>query len=122
MTTANDVALTAMCLWEAVLEYCADDYGNNSLSSSLNYEVHKSVSVVRINIGAARLRDTVLGFAKPCHDEWEVAVAAGYDDSFDWEWCPAWLDARVDWTWSPGPAMRVPTLEQLAILYHGKAS
>ena len=77
----DDLALTAMCLWE---EY---------LTNRNDPEFHAALEVV----GTAQLREDVLALAEPCHDAWERAQAEGYDDCFDWRWCPDWLTHNVSW-------------------------
>lgn len=74
-----DLVEAAMCLWEAVIDAPA------------RHEVFKKHKDYQ---GAAVLRMQMLEkYAKPCHDLWD---AAEFDEPFDWEWCPAFLDIAID--------------------------
>lgn len=80
-----DLIDAAACLWEAALEAreAKDDTG-----AKLRSIIHRD--------GVAALRNAVTGWAEACHRAWEHAVATeGYDDCFDWEWCPQWLADKL---------------------------
>lgn len=78
--TDHDIIDAALCLWEACLDHEPDHYNR-----------------FREDNGAAETRDKMQVFAKPCHDAWEHAhTVLGFDDPFDWEWCPLWLQVCVD--------------------------
>lgn len=76
----------AMCLWEAALYLTPRDDGNEPIQAWLDQR------------GTAEVRRMILNQAEACHVEWEQAVEAGYDDCFDWHWCPKWLLERIDWS------------------------
>jgi hypothetical protein len=68
--------ITAMCLWEAWLERIR-------LGDSTAEELG----------GAAEARSLMCKLAVPCDACWTVASEQyEYDDPFDWEFVPAWLD------------------------------
>jgi hypothetical protein len=78
--TDHDIIDAAMCLWEACLELEKEHYVKFR-------DMH----------GAAETRDRVAYFAGHCHDAWVHAhTTLGYDEPFDWDWCPRWLDHCVD--------------------------
>lgn len=77
LTIDLEAARTAMCLWEALLEVQIDT-ANRNVIGELG--------------GAYAARDLCLDLAIPCNDCWEIANALGYDDSFDWNFVPQWLD------------------------------
>ncbi len=78
--TELDLIETGMSLWEHCLE-----------KRPRSFELHLGLW------GAAETRSRIASFAKHCHDAWEHAYnTLDYQDSFDWEWCPAWFDVCVD--------------------------
>lgn len=69
----------AVCLWEACLENTFQHYTR-----------------FRDQHGAAETRSRVITFAKQCEAAWKVAhEKLGFDDPFDWEWCPRFLRVAV---------------------------
>jgi hypothetical protein len=74
----GDVALAAMCLWEAVVAPDSDD--ETPWHDDRECE------------GTCYLRDRILGMAEQCDADWQYAREhMGFDDSFDWEFAPGWL-------------------------------
>ncbi|QAY80435.1 hypothetical protein [Sphingosinicella sp. BN140058] len=87
----GEIASAAMCLWEEVLKVISGHSGAPSAIRAL-------ILAASHNHGACALRDAVQAFAERCDLEWSAAHESGtFDDSFDWEWCPAWLATRVEW-------------------------
>lgn len=77
---SDEIIDAAVCLWEA----CLDD----GFSHYQRY---------RENYGAAETRDRVVSFARQCHESWYFAhIELGFDDPFDWEWCPRFMTLCVD--------------------------
>lgn len=59
--------------------------------------------------GTASLRRLVLTWGQTCSDDWDALQHVGvdaWDFPFDWEFCPAWLRACVDWDAAIGVEMR----------------
>ncbi len=78
--TTEDLIEAGMCLWEACLE-----------------TTPKNFITMRETWGTAETRSRVASFAKPCHLAWEHAHnVLDFQEPFDWEWCPAWLEVCVD--------------------------
>ena len=88
-TFSSDVAYSAMCLWEAILERIND-------TGAPWYQF-------KVNNGTATLRDAVLGLAPACDAAWCELSEDQQDDAgaFDWEFVPTWLANSVDWN-GPG--------------------
>jgi len=78
---------TAMCIWEEVLDRLNDDYAPQN-----KWETYRS------NFGTATLRQHVIEFARPIEDAWEAMHPDEFDDPFDWEFVPLFLDVCVTYT------------------------
>lgn len=88
----------AVCLWEACLD-----------AGYSHYQRYREAN------GAAEARDRVIGFARLCHESWLFAhTELGFDDAFDWEWCPAFLINCVDEDFTL--KFRVPEDAALAVM------
>lgn len=78
-TYTHEQMLDALCLWEAVLTGLTDadrDWWFGQCE------------------GTAVLRDMVATMSPLCAMACERAVNVyEFDDSYDWEWCPRWLEA-----------------------------
>ena len=74
----------AVCLWEVTLEWLNND--------NLQDECVAKLDSYRYRHGTASLRLAIMNLAKQCEADYQVAAAAGYDDAFDWDFTPAWLD------------------------------
>lgn len=75
-----ETALTAMCIWEALLERmsgkdCDDVYSQK-----------------REEVGACEMRSIVLHILAPAVEAAYDVVKDEYQDPFDWEFVPAFLD------------------------------
>ncbi len=91
----DDYAEAAMCLWEAFLEAEAVYSPHNRTAHA-----YPHLHAMRQSHGTVTVRLDIRDEAEQCHRDWEKAVAEeGYDDCFDWEWCPEWL-AKYDKTLS----------------------
>jgi hypothetical protein len=83
MVTGADLIDAAACLWEAALEL----KGSPLIAPAIE------------RFGTAEVRTAVVRHAAVCHLQWVEAVEeSGYDDAFDWEWCPKFLTERLDWS------------------------
>ena len=71
--TADDVR-DAMALWEAFLD-----------TDQPKFEAFKE------NEGTCACRDAIQAISKKCSRLHKMAVSYGFDDSYDWEWCPWFL-------------------------------
>lgn len=95
MTTYTESAVdAAMCLWEAYLDNIDDPLWKKW----------------RERWGTATLRGLVLDWGQPCSDDWDALQEVdedAWDWPFDWEFCPAWLRACVDWDNPAQPSMRL---------------
>lgn len=80
---------TAACLWEAVLELQNGGRGHKGL--------RHQVTAVRERMGTSALRLTVLRWVDLVDAEW-AKVKDTYDQPFDWEFVPDWIEQHIDWT------------------------
>ena len=81
-----DIAEAAACLWEAALEL-------------QNRPEGAPLRQIREAEGTSALRLQIVSMADDCHRDWLAAGGHERDDSFDWDWCPAWLTRRIASTW-----------------------
>lgn len=78
----RDLMEAAMCLLEAFWNLKEDD---------------PRVSDVYPNHGIAVIRDRMSTAANLCHQTWSIMVKLDdYDDCFDWDFCPRFLDNCMD--------------------------
>lgn len=78
----DDIAEAAVCLWEQIIH---PTYGTFPLAiSACNEE------------GWSAVRATILGWAGACDLVYREAINLGYDDSFDWEFCPLFLSIATN--------------------------
>lgn len=91
MSVDYDLLDAAMCAWEHVAEQ-ARKGGNKWADYARPY-------------GIAALRGHVAGLAATVHEAWEAAMSVGFDESFDWDFVPLFLEhatnsgcvLRSDW-------------------------
>lgn len=85
-----DRTLTAMCLWEAWLAEIRNSSraGDNPVAIEM-----ERLQVVH---GTATMREVVAGLAEVCDTAWDAASQLEDCDSFDWDFCPAWLHGLVE--------------------------
>lgn len=76
----EETALTAMCIWEALLE-CMSGKDCDDVYSQKREEV-----------GACEMRSIVLHILAPAVEAAYNVVKDEYQDPFDWEFVPAFLD------------------------------
>jgi hypothetical protein len=88
----STVAENAMCLWEAYL-----DAGPVETPDTTEGWL-KSLRLWHESVGFAEARTHLSRFAVSVEKAFEEATAAGYGDPFDWEFCPWFLSACIDWT------------------------
>lgn len=72
----------ALCIWE----YC------------MFRRIRNDESVfdwLRGGEGAAAARDMCIRLAKDCEKSYQIANHLGFDDSFDWEFVPAWVELAM---------------------------
>jgi len=81
----SDLLDAAATLWEAVID----------AEAKPNSPTGRALAIAREADGTSSLRYLVTGWAEECHRAWMAARAAGFDDSFDWEFCPVWLAEKV---------------------------
>lgn len=84
----------ACCLWEEVLSWTK---GRNH-----------NCTIYREDYGWANLRGDIIKLAGPCHEAWCNAHrnGHGYDNGFDWEFCPWFLANCVHWDHRYGPNLK----------------
>jgi len=86
------VAENAACLWEAVLE--ADPTGDaDGWKGAMRREAQ--------TVGIAALRSATVALAQAGEIGWREAQRTGFDSPFDWEFCPWFIAACVDWEHGP---------------------
>lgn len=78
----EDLIDASMCAWEYVLSELSG--GNNKWTARRDLE------------GTSALRHHVLNMAEVIHSAYGVAVKAGFDESFDWEFVPEFLSRATD--------------------------
>lgn len=86
MYTENDV-ITAMCLWEAVID---DECRGDNL-------VNSNIKLRRELVGTCQLREEIMHLAPFVNKAYD-AIKYQYDEVFDWEFVPRFLevlDGRV---------------------------
>lgn len=76
----EETALTAMCIWEALLERLSGKDSENVYSQK------------REEVGACELRSIVLHLLAPAVEAAYDVVKDEYQDPFDWEFVPAFLE------------------------------
>lgn len=76
----EETALTAMCIWEALLERMSGKDCDNVYSQK------------REEVGACEMRSIVLHILAPAVEAAYDVVKDEYQDPFDWEFVPAFLD------------------------------
>lgn len=76
----EETALTAMCIWEALLERLSGKDSDNVYSQK------------REEVGACEMRSIVLHILAPAVEAAYDFVKDEYQDPFDWEFVPAFLD------------------------------
>lgn len=88
--TSLGVAEAAMCAWECLIEDgCAWPDNQNEAFVPFWTFVKR--------VGMAQARWTILTVvAAKIDEDYQAAVAAGYDDPFDWEYVPAWLEKNIE--------------------------
>lgn len=77
----HDLCEAACCLWEEVLQLLDRN--------------HKQLDEIREAEGMSALRLKVVGWVDELEADYKKAVADGYDDSFDWEFVPAWINTKL---------------------------
>ena len=88
--TSEPVAYTydhleaAACMWEHVLEQIQRHKGG--VNPWLEY---------REAYGVAALREKVISHAPTLDEKYREAVANGYDEAFDWEFVPQYMEDHV---------------------------
>ena len=76
----EETALTAMCIWEALLERMSGKDCDNVYSQK------------REEVGACEMRSIVLHLLAPADEAAYEVVKDEYQDPFDWEFVPAFLE------------------------------
>lgn len=76
----------AVCAWEHVIErlHVAKRDDSNRWDS------------YRASHGMCALRSSVMDLAPTVHDAYEIAVTAGFDAPFDWDFVPAFMERAVN--------------------------
>lgn len=103
MTTPEDIAITAMCMWEEVLA---------------NRDRDPEMQVTFDNLGFCQVRDLILSHAKQCHDDWEAVEF--YEDCFDWAWVPQWMRDNLIWEPLSIDLVSRPSFEAPMFMYLGE--
>lgn len=72
----------ALCLWEAVLDKRQDERIDEAFS----------------NHGAFAMRGFAMGWVKHSERMWKALGDASDGVTYDWEYCPFYIDQCIDWT------------------------
>jgi hypothetical protein len=100
---------TAATIWEAVLDLKAS-VPVDGATRTTGEEIGAHIARICTDHGTAELRSTVIGWTERLEADWQAAdtcngkypLGGQYGEAFDWEFVPAWLIDKVDWT---GPDM-----------------
>lgn len=99
----SDMMEAGACLWEAAMEF-QDRWQKDGPSVNAPYKT--AFLAEWGTCGTADMRSRILDMAEACHREWDAAIDAGeFDESFDWEWCPAWLAGQLEKRWATSHRM-----------------
>lgn len=79
---SEDEIDAALCLWEECIR--RRQLGDDEFFDWL-----------RGGEGAANARDMCVQLAKDCETSYQVARECGFDDSFDWEFVPLWVNLAI---------------------------
>jgi hypothetical protein len=72
-----------MCLWEEVHGRITDDNFPDWVQA-------------REAVGTAAMRSCCADMVEQLEADWVLAQERGYDDSFDWEFVPVWVNLNVE--------------------------
>lgn len=88
----NDEALTALVLWEAVLQLSFERGAGTSTPWRAYWET----------VGTWEMRQLMVDLTPLCEKAWRAMDGETHDTiSFDWEFVPAWIEHSIDWTQDP---------------------
>lgn len=102
--SAADARATACCLWEAALDAYRETGRAVSPAWVQDMRAHWE------DWGTCEMRDRVAALAEQADSGWRAAQETGFDSPFDWEFCPWFLAACLDWT--DGPTLVPDWLEK----------
>lgn len=94
--TPVEYAETAASLWEAVLELKDED-------SDIGRRVRDAFAAH----GTSDIRGSICSpsVIRACDATWRAARDRGFDEPFDWEFCPVFVRAGLDWDGWPAPSV-----------------
>ena len=78
----SEIAYTAMCMWEHVLDAKQSDF---------------SIKAFFETMGTCEARQQVLNLAPQLEAAWEKAEDE-WETTFDWDFVPKWMDKHLVWT------------------------
>lgn len=89
-----DFAFAAMCAWEWVLETLDrdDDYLDN------RQEIVKLLTEAIAEEGICQIRYAVIQLLPSMEEAYAEAVEEGFDEPYDWEFVPHFMQYGVDWS------------------------
>lgn len=108
----DDMIEAAACLWENVVRLRGSNDEPAGMESAFDAQ------------GTSSIRAIVIGWADKVHHDWtEAQRLHAWDDPFDWEFVPQWMELNVDWYSDQGPELarvrRLPAMGQSpATLHH----
>jgi len=109
IAAVNIEAENTACLWEAVIDARGVLYaGQGGLRIARPDWVADLDSAFDAH-GSCAMRSDVAGLAGYAEAGWRAAQESGFDSPFDWEFCPWFIAACVDW--STGPDIRAGYLD-----------
>jgi hypothetical protein len=81
----------ACCIWEALLETMKNV--DHQLSMGMPCDVWDLKLLQGFqDHGASEMRHLAITHAHQCHMDYAKAVEDGYDDAFDWDFVPTWVE------------------------------
>lgn len=87
--TTADIAFDAMCIWEWALEARERKFGNGILNNFFD------------KYGTCEMRVQCVSVLPYARSLWQHAVDLGYEDCFDWEYVPWFMENCVDFLSNP---------------------
>lgn len=110
IAAVNVEAINAACLWEAVIDARAALYSGEGGDGA------RPAWVAAMNdyfdgFGSCEARDSIVALSGFAESGWRAAQETGFDSPFDWEFCPWFIAACLDWG-TGGPGIRADYLDK----------
>jgi hypothetical protein len=87
--------ITALCLWEATLGLSESGESDKKVGKEPSAHWH-TLTRLWDGVGVFTMRAAVADLAEDCDEAFKAAIALGYDDSFDFDFCPEFLRGAIE--------------------------